>query len=142
MAFTPKPPKGSAFMERKGRRAQRIQVEHSEMQAAKKRDGFRCRWPGCNGKFKGLDLPIDACHGIAHRGPGGNPDGSRTKQAVIISLCREHHRQLDGHEIEIHPLTSAVFDGPVSFHVRCEESGVMQHVASETSIGVSVAVGA
>lgn len=135
-----KPAKGSGYMQAKDRRANRRDAEQSVMRAAKVRDHHQCRWPGCNGKYRGLELPIDACHAI-HRGPGGNPDGSRTAAtSQLVSLCRRHHQMWDGHEIDLQPLTDAAFDGPVSFHEK-RESGKFEHVASESRRGVSVAVG-
>lgn len=137
-----KPAKGSGYMKAKDRRADRRNSEQKEMQAALDRDKRRCRWPGCKGTYRGLSLPIDPCHFIEHRGPGGNPDGTRTRKDLIVALCRNCHTLLDSHQREIQPLSDLNADGLLSFHVRNEESGVMEHIASETARGVSVAVGA
>lgn len=137
----PKPAKGTAFMARKDRRADRVQAEQKVMQAALLRDGRRCRWPDCKGTYRGLTLPVDAAHFQGHRGPGGNPDGSRTERTgQIVSLCRECHRQLDAHARRIDALTDAGADGTLAFYEK-QESGKWLHVASETARGVSVAVG-
>lgn len=109
----PKPMRGSALLERKERRANVKAHETREMQAALKRDGRKCRWPGCNGKYRGLTLPIDACH-QKHRGSGGNPDGTRTTRQTIISLCRRHHGLWDSGLIKIEPRFPKLgFDGQI-----------------------------
>lgn len=138
MAF-PKPLPGTAKLERLQRRAELEAHEQREMQAGLRRDGRKCRWPGCT-----LELVIDPCHRRdMHRGPGGNPDGSRTRRKWIIALCRQHHMLYDHGGIEIHPLDEEkYFDGPVTFHAPNPETGRMEHIASEQQIGVSVAVGA
>jgi len=130
-----KPVKGSAYLAGRDRRADRRDAEQREMQAAMKRDRRRCRWPGCKGKHRGLDLPVDPSHQI-HRGFGGNPALDRTTRATVIALCRKCHQRWDAGEIDIMPRTSAGFDGPVAFHARDPESTVMLHVASERAIGI------
>lgn len=132
MLTFPKPARGTAYLEGRTRRAARRNAEQSVMRAAKKRDGGKCRRPGCKGTFEGLRLPIDACHGV-HRGAGGNPDGSRTAETrQIISLCRWHHSRWDAHLMRIDPLTDAGFDGPCAFYDRDEETGEFKHAASES----------
>jgi hypothetical protein len=130
MAYTPKPIKGTALLERRERRATLRAHEQKEMQAAKARDRHVCRWPAC--EFRSRDLPIDACHAVKHRGPGGDVTGERTQRHLIIALCRIHHSLLDAHELRIEPLTAAVFDGPVAFYRKHPDTGRWQHLASET----------
>jgi len=104
----PKPRRGDALLERRTKRAATVKAEQAEMQAALKRDGRKCRWPGCI--YAAKKLPIDACH-LTHRGMGGNPSRSRTTRQQIVALCRIHHGQLDAGEIEIVPLTRTGADG-------------------------------
>lgn len=106
------------------------------MQAALVRDRRRCRWPGCTGKHRGLDLPIDPCH-EKHRGIGGNPKGDRTTRDQLVALCRKHHGEWDTCMIDLRPLTGEGFDNIVAFYEQDAESGLMKHIASETMIGVS-----
>lgn len=131
-----KPIRGAAMLERRGRRAELVAHERREMDAAKRRDGHKCRWPAC--EFAGKKLPIEGAHAFQHRGVGGNPDGSRTARKLIVSLCKIHHSLVDRAELEIEALTNEMADGPLAFFRRAE-SGRMQHVASESRIGVSEA---
>ena len=112
MAILRKPAKGSALLARRQRSALRRAAEQKAMQAAKRRDGLRCMYPGC--LYRTKDLPIDACH-LRHRGMGGNPAVDRTRRDQLISLCRIHHGQLDAGDIDITPLTPRGTDGPCSF---------------------------
>lgn len=131
-----KPLRGSALIERKERRADAVAAEQKEMQAALKRDQHKCRWPGCSGKHRGLTLPIDAAH-QRHRGLGGDPSGERTTRQTVLALCRRCHGLWDACLTDIRPLTGDGFDGPVAFYTQDMESGLMVHIASETTIGVS-----
>lgn len=138
----PKPLKGSALAARKQRGLEQDAHEERELNAAKKRDDFKCRFPSCVNKR--LDLPIDGCHRRdMHRGMGGNPDGSRTQRKWAIALCRLDHSRYDRGFIDIEPLDADLyFDGPCAFYDKDNETGRMVHIATETTIGVSVAVGA
>lgn len=135
-AFTPKPIRGSGLLAARERRAARVAAEQKVMQQAKRRDGNQCRWPRC--EYRRHNLPIDAAHVIVHRGAGGNPDGSRTQRALVAALCRKHHGLLDAALVQIEPLTDALMDGPCAFSVLNQETGRMEFVATETTIGVSV----
>lgn len=137
-----KPAKGAAYMASKDRRANRRDAEDAEMRAGRKRDGNRCRWPGCTGKYRGLDLPIDMAHFLEHRKMGGNPTGDRTMADLVVALCRRHHNALDDDVIGIEPTSDANANGLLAFYERNKETGQMEHIATETAIGVSVAVGA
>jgi hypothetical protein len=122
------------MLQRRSRRAEAVAHERREMAAAKKRDGHACRWPAC--AYRAKKLPIEAAHVFQHRGAGGNPDGSRTSRAACMALCKIHHGLLDHHELEVQALTAKGTDGPCAFFVRAE-SGRMECLASERSIGVS-----
>jgi hypothetical protein len=133
---SPKPMKGAFFLERKLRRAERIASEQTELQAALKRDGRKCRFPGCRGKLRGLDLPIDPCHvrqpdGTKHRKMGGDPTGHATDRQWTIALCRQCHGLYDAGAIDIEALTDDGMDGAVAFYRKHDETGVMEHVATE-----------
>ena len=129
-----KPIRGTALLARRDRTATRKRAEQAIMQAAKKRDGYVCRWPGC--AMKTRRLPMDVCH-LIHRGMGGNPSGSRTATtATLICLCRHHHGLLDANLIQVDRETKKIADGPLSFYERTE-SGRFELVAIETRIGVS-----
>ena len=133
-----KPARGTALRERKDRRADRRAAEQRALQAALKRDGRRCRWPGCTGQYRGLTLPVDPAH-LVHRGMGGNAALDRTTRGGILALCRHHHGALDAGLLEIQATTDAGTDGPLAFFEKRLETCVMAHVATETRIGVSAA---
>jgi hypothetical protein len=132
VGFTPKPLKGSAKLERRDKVNKRHRVEQAEMQAAKKRDGGKCRFPHCRLK----ELVVDAAH-LEHRGPGGNPAGDRTKVDSVISLCRQHHSMFDRHDMAITPLTERGTDGPCEFRWRDGHDGPMTRYAVERTFRVS-----
>lgn len=133
----PKPIRGEAILHARERRATRSAHEKREMQAALKRDGHACRVPHC--PYRGKKLPIDPAH-QTHRGLGGDPKGTRTTRATVISLCRCCHGLYDRAELDIEPMTAAIFDGPCAFYRR-NESGRMECFAVEQRIGVSQARG-
>jgi hypothetical protein len=129
----PKPMRGESLLASRQRRADRTAQEQREMQAALKRDGRQCRFPRC--PFASKKLPIDPCH-ETHRGIGGDPKGTRTTRATVLSLCRIHHGMWDRGEIDCQPLTSRGFNDCTSFFTRAE-SGRFECIATETKIGVS-----
>ncbi len=57
--------------------------------AVRKRDGNKCRWPGCNVR-RGLQ-----CHHIT---PWAGNVWLRYSVANGITLCRKHHKQVTGQE--------------------------------------------
>jgi hypothetical protein len=132
----PKPKRGMALLARRQKTAERVKAEQKAMREAKQRDSQTCRRPRCQHK----KLPVDACH-MRHRGMGGNPKGDRTTRATVISLCRIDHGLYDAGDLWIEPLTAQDFDGPCEFYEKHQETGVMEHIGTETRIGVSVAVG-
>jgi hypothetical protein len=125
----PKPSRGAYLLERKAKRKARVVAEQKQMQAAKRRDGGKCRYPGC--WFK--DMPVDAAH-FQHRGIGGNPSGDRTTRATVISLCRIHHGQYDGALLEIEPLTDQMFDGPCVYYKRNQETGTWASIGQDRTV--------
>jgi hypothetical protein len=128
-----RPLRGESLLHSRERRAMRSAHEKREMQAALKRDGHACRVPHC--PYRGKKLPIDPAHRV-HRGMGGDPKGTRTERATVIALCRCCHGLYDRAELDIEPMTAAIFDGPCAFYRR-NESGRMECFAVEQRIGVS-----
>ena len=113
MATLSKPAKGSALLARRQRSASRRAAEQKAMQAAKRRDGHRCMFPGC--PYRNQDLPLDPAH-LRHRGMGGNPALDRTTRQSIITLCRVCHGRYDAGDFEIRPIDAARgTDGPCEF---------------------------
>jgi len=131
-----KPMKGDALLARRAKRKSAKAAEDAVMRAAKRRDGNKCRWPRC--EFQKQGFTVHACHNT-HRGAGGNPKGDRTTKANLIALCARHHTLWDDvAAIDITPQDHGRgFDGPADFWVRAE-SGRMELIAREKSIGISV----
>lgn len=134
----PKPMRGDAMLARRARRAELTKHEAAEMDAAKKRDRG-CRWPGC--PFVRMNLTLHAAH-LVHRGMGGNPAGDRTTRAGLITFCSRHHGMFDRVDIDVLPRTERGTDGPCDYYVTSPHTGRLEILYSESSIGVSVAVGA
>lgn len=136
----PKPVKGAYWLERKAVKAERKNHERREMDAAKRRDFAAChgcRWPTC--PHRTYKPRIHAAHVFEHRGMGGNPDGRRTERHLIMGICVWCHARLDAGDAEVQEQTPAMADGACAFFERNLETGRMEHVATEKSIGVSEA---
>lgn len=72
-------------------RTERKTTEDKNKRAAKKADGYRCRFPWCG--CKQLGLRIESSH-QQHKGMGGNPKGDRSTPEGLLTLCV--HRHQDG----------------------------------------------
>lgn len=141
-----KPAPGTAWQERKTRRAENVAHEQREMGAARKRDleaCHGCRWPGC--EFMPQKPRLEVSHCFKHRGQGGNPDGDLTRRDLLMLMCFIHHDRVDGrdlaNEAKVEATTDRGTDGPCAFYERNQETGRVEHVWTESAIGVSVAVG-
>lgn len=132
----PKPPRGSHWLAGRKRRAARTAAEQKEMQAALRRDERRCRRVRC--PYMRHKPVVDPAH-MVHRGMGGDPKGTRTTRATVISLCRVHHGLYDTDKLRIFPLTPEDFDGPCDYHEQDPETGEWRHIGTESRVGVSVA---
>lgn len=94
-----------------GPRRKRKAREAAAKLTSKRRDHWQCRVPGCPVQGVG---EVESAH-LRPAGMGGNPDGSRGwLPRDYVTLCRDHHRQLDGHRIEA-LVGSAGGDGDVGF---------------------------
>ncbi len=129
-----KPLAGEYRLEQKKTARERKAKEDKTMADAKRRDHGKCRWPGC--AFK--DLRIETAH-LVHRGMGGNPAGDRTERHKLIAFCLRHHQAFDRlRTIDVEPLDAALgTDWLVAFYRLNEETGRMEHFATEKFIGVS-----
>lgn len=87
MRVLPKPAKGSAAKARRAARAAIERRERAAKLAAKERDGWACRIPGCG--YAGTT--VHAMH-LEHAGHGGDPSGLRSSLARhYITGCPAHH---------------------------------------------------
>lgn len=132
-----KPAKGSALLERRGRKAERNSHEKAEKRAVMLRDGHQCRWPAC--EFRSLKVRIEAAHVMGHKGWGGNPANDRSERHMMLALCFLHHQgavSLHSGDLRVESMTERHTDGPMAFY-RKAESGKWVCVAVESAIGVS-----
>lgn len=58
------------------------------------RDGYRCKWPGCDIEVSPIN-PLECAH-LNHRGMGGY-QGANTEDNAV-ALCKFHHDILDGRQ--------------------------------------------
>lgn len=136
MTALPKPAKGSALLARRAKKQQTDAHERAEKAAARKRDGYRCRWPSCT--YRALKLPIEVAH-LTHKGMGGDPRQLRTTRDQLITLCQPHHQgghSLHSGDLEIQPLTEAGTDGPCAFYEYSPSGRSTQCVTFERAPGV------
>lgn len=136
-AFYDKPP---VAIERRQKRRDRKAHELDVKAEVRQRDGVGCRWPRC--EFATTNQTIDAAH-IEAAGMGGDPKSIRMRRNNLIRICRSHHRgpvSLHSGDLKIVPQTDQGTDGPCDF-LRRDDRGRFVVIASEKTIGISVAVG-
>lgn len=111
----PKPARGTLRALREAKR-QRVRAEELRAKAeCRRRDGDRCRWPGCTETTR-----IESAHLIA-KSLGGLNDRQN-----LVRLCEAHHRgpvSLHSGDLRIEPLTERGADGPLLFLRRDEAQG-------------------
>jgi hypothetical protein len=113
MAFLlPKPAKGTALLARKAQRAKLRTAEDKAKAEAKKRDGYRCRWPRCEYPR----LRVEAAH-LQAKGMGGD-HGTRSHRRNLMACCYLHHqgsRSLHSGDLRVQFLTREGADGACRF---------------------------
>jgi hypothetical protein len=91
-------------------------TEDKNKQAARRRDGHRCRFPRCG--CRRVSIRLEASH-LKHKGAGGNPSGSRSTPAGLILMCAQRHQDgvVSVHKgtLRVRPLTRKGCDGPVAW---------------------------
>lgn len=124
MKAQPKPPRGQHVLDREAARADYEAKLDAAKKAAKKRDGFVCRWPEvhkCRGLLEGAHL-VDASL-------GGLPERKN-----IVTLCAWIHRRgpasIHGKQLHLEVETADEADGPLAFY----RDGLC--VGVETAVGV------
>lgn len=133
-----RPARGEYRLEQKAEKRKHKAAEDAAMAEAVKRDGGKCRWPGCHYKA----LKVCAAH-LEHRGMGGNPSLDKTQRHKLIAFCVRHHDQFDGRAmpfIDVQPMSDQGTDGLCSYYVQLA-SGEWQHVATEKYRGISTTRG-
>lgn len=112
LAF-PKPVKGTARAARVARRLAEQSFEAREKTAARRRDGYRCRWPSCECRQR-RDR-IEVAH-LVNKSQGGS-----SHRTNLICLCVARHQgrpSLHSGELHIEPLTDRGTSGPCAFWAK------------------------
>lgn len=137
-----KPARGDYRRERRERETAVVSHRNANKAKAKARDqqfakGCRFRLCECHkSRYKPL---LEVAH-LDDISTGGSDETEN-----LVLLCDERHRgtpSLHSKDFRIDKLTPAGADGPLSFHLRNPETGVMEHCYSERSIGISETRGA
>jgi len=103
-------------------RRERVASEDANKRAAKKRDGYACRFPWCGCKSLGLALSarLESSHD-RHKGSGGDPSGQRSAQELLITLCKHRHQDgiISRHKgtLRARYLTPKKNNGPIAWEV-------------------------
>ena len=109
---------------------------------SKARDRHRCRWPRADHPDGICRGPLESAHRVAI-GMGGDPTGTRTSTAELLTTCFEIHQ--GPHGLERHgrlwvPLTDAGADGPIAFYRVVGRDAFMNpitiEIARERAVGV------
>lgn len=126
----PKPVKGASHVARVRRRKADEAEERAHKVTARARDGFACRWPGCDCRARRDRLEV--AH-LVSKSRGGSND-----TAKLVTLCRSRHQgrpSLHSGELRIEPLTAAGANGPLAFW-STDELGRWWMVAQERAVGI------
>jgi hypothetical protein len=101
-----------------GREARSRESENKK--EARRRDGYRCRFPlcGCHRLKLSLEARLEVSH-QTHKGAGGNPTGDRSTPDRLLTLCshRHQHGAVSRHRgtLRARALTAAGMNGPVAW---------------------------
>lgn len=125
-----KPPKGTALIERRKQKAERVAFEQAEKDKVRKRDGAHyCRLvPGCTEKEK---------HETAHlhdKGMGGD-QGLRSTADQMLRACFFHHQgetSLHSGALRVVCLTPEGTNGPIE--VWCKVGGAEYLLGRESAV--------
>ena len=126
-----------AKVERHSRKLSRKAESDATKQEAKRRDGFRCRWPHC--EYKAVTETLEAAH-IHAAGMGGDPKQIRTTRDNLIAMCDMHHRRapqnMHNGGLKVEPTTRKGTDGSVEFWRWSKDERRYHMVARERSNGI------
>lgn len=122
----PKPARGSYRQQQLDVRAERKRLEDRAKLAAKVRDGYRCRMPGCTTNLQ--QWRLESAH-LSAAGMGGNPDGSRGHHrrdyVSLCYLCHQGVRSLHSGDLRAVPVSPhELGDGLVRFDELTEAGWV------------------
>ena len=131
MLAQPKPLRGQHVLDREQKRAEYEATLDTAKKAAKKRDGFVCRWPELH-KCRGL---LEGVH-IEDASLGGAP-----ATANIFTCCAWYHRRgpisIHGKTAKVEPEDETLgADGNLAFYTRPSIMDEWTCVGVESAIGV------
>lgn len=113
----PKPSASKRKADKLKARATVRQRERDNKKAAKKRDGYVCRFPLCG--CRRLQLVVESSHYRMHKGMGGDCTGGRSNVEDLITVCPHRHREgriaIDKGTLRVEPLTERGACGPVAW---------------------------
>jgi hypothetical protein len=118
------------------RRKDRVSDERTHKRIAKRRDGYRCRFPLCG--CHRLKRRLEVSHDERHKGMGGDPRGLRSAPETLITLCVDRHQDsrwsIHKGTIRTRYLTPEKCDGPVAWDIK--DAAAWHELAREGCIGV------
>jgi hypothetical protein len=124
-----KPRKGTAKRLTQARKNAATARMRGAKDAAKQRDGYRCRMPQC--RYRGDD--VHAMH-IRHAGMGGDVTGKRSwKRSDYVTGCPAHHQLQHAGYLKMLAFAHGG-DGAVLFYLR---QSLHQPWTAETRYGIT-----
>lgn len=137
-----KEPRGTARRERRERQLaadRHLDANKSKAKARDLRFAHGCRYALCPCHKSRYKPVLESAH-IDDRSTGGSDEAEN-----LVTLCDERHRgkpSLHSKDFRVDKLTDKGADGPLAFYLRNPETGEMEHVYSERSVGISETRGA
>jgi hypothetical protein len=134
----PRPSRGTGRRERRERKTKAEAHLDDQKAIAKKRDEYKCRWPGCKcskGRYKPL---LESAH-IVDKSLGGSDETEN-----LMTICDNRHRgtpSLHSKDLKIEKLSDKGANGLLSFYAKNQETGEWEHVFTEKYIAVSTTKG-
>lgn len=115
----PKPSRVDRLNERERQRRDRAKTEKTAKAQAKRRDGYRCRFPLCG--CARVHRRLESAHVIDKSRGGPN------KTSNLLTLCVDRHQDsvyaLHRGTIDVRPVHEPQgFDGPAAFYIDTEEA--------------------
>lgn len=130
----PRPVRGEHVLDRELRRAKIVAAERLAKAAAKRRDGWGCRFP--DHKCRG---PLEVAHIFIDKGLGGRRVGAINDTWNLMTLCAFTHRlgtpSIHSKDLKVDAETELGADAACSFWRR-DEHGIWCCVGVEVRIGV------
>lgn len=137
-----KPPRGEHRRERRERETAVVTQRNANKAKAKARDlqfAHGCRFLLCDCRKSRYKPKLEVAH-LDDISTGGSDETEN-----LVLLCDERHRgapSLHSKDFRIDKLSPLGADGCLAFYLRNPETGELEHVYSERSVGISETRGA